>query len=89
MTESQEDEFLLSKRDFMLNSLTLGVAVELFSKGSGRSPDECLNFLVQQAEMRMARQTPESIDEFIRQYYTGRQNKAKAVVINFPKFKTA
>ncbi|WP_016951232.1 hypothetical protein [Anabaena sp. PCC 7108] len=89
MTKQSQDEFLLSKRDFILNSLTLGVAVEIFSKTSGRSPDQCLNFLVEQAEIRMARQTPESIDEFICQYYIGRQNKAKAVVINFHKSKTA
>jgi len=41
-----EDEFLFDKRDFTLNCLTLGVAVEVFSKASGRSFDECMNFLV-------------------------------------------
>lgn len=89
MNNIPDHEFLMSKRDFMLNSLTLGIAVELFSKGSGRSPDECLAFLVQQAEIRMTRETPESIEEFITQYYTGRQNKVQAVVLNFPKPKTA
>ncbi|AFZ59394.1 hypothetical protein H6G54_00735 [Anabaena cylindrica FACHB-243] len=89
MTNIPQDEFLLGKRDFMLNSLTLGVAVEIFCKSCGCSPDECLNYLIQHAEKRMAWQTPESIDEFIRQYYIGRQDKTKAIVINFPKPKTA
>ena len=76
-----EDDFLFDKRDFTLNCLTLGVAVEVFSRASGHSFDECMNFLVQQAEKRMARQTPESMEELINQYHIAKQNKVKAIVV--------
>ncbi|MBO1058468.1 MAG: hypothetical protein HEQ27_18930 [Dolichospermum sp. JUN01] len=79
------DEFVFDRRDFMLNCLTLGIAVEIFSKISGKPMEDCLNFLVHQAERRMARETPESIDEFIDDYHLGKQNKAKAIITNFPK----
>jgi hypothetical protein len=76
-----EDEFLFDKRDFTLNCLTLGVAIEVFSRASGHSPDECMNFLIQQAEKRMTRQTPESMEELINQYHLGKQNRVKAIVV--------
>jgi hypothetical protein len=78
----------MNKRDFMLNNLALGAALEILAKNFRRSPEECLNSLIQKAEKRMARQTPGAIEELISQYYLAQQNKAKSLIVNL-KTKTA
>lgn len=78
------DEFLMNKRDFVLNSLTLGVATEILSKTFGYSPQRCLEYLNEQGTTRMLYQNSQSIEKFIYEYYVGRQNKMKAIIVDLP-----
>jgi hypothetical protein len=82
---NSEDEFLFSKRDFVLNCLTLGVALEIISRNGRCSRQTCLNSLVNLAEARMARQTPESIERLIEEYFIAQQNKVKSILVDSPK----
>jgi hypothetical protein len=78
MTTNNE-QFLMDKEDFVLNILSLGIAVQILEKLTGDSRDNLSNYIAQEALNQIGEFTPGDIEQSIEGYFQAKSTQKGGV----------